>query len=236
MKEFIEKTVTAAIEQLQNQDVLPAALSYQVKVERCREPKHGDFACNIALMLSKEGKVPPRDLAQKIVEQIPSSTKIAKIEIAGPGFINFFLTENASQQIIKEILNAGDAYGFHTTGKGKRVHLEFVSANPTGPMHVGHGRGAAYGACVANLLTTIGYQVHREYYVNDAGRQMHILTASIWLRYLELYGETLSFPLNGYKGDYVIDVAKALKVAHEDKFCQPVDEVFKDLPEDTEER
>ncbi len=128
---------------------------------------------------------------------------MAKVDIAGPGFINFYLSPTAYLGLVPHIIEQGPAYGRSDLGQGKRVQVEFVSANPTGPLHVGHGRGAAYGATVADLLEAVGFDVHREYYVNDAGRQMDILATSIWLRYLELCGEELAFPSNGYKGDYV---------------------------------
>ena len=132
---------------------------------------------------------------------LPSSDSIARVEVAGPGFINFFLTAAAFQHVVTEIHEAGEAFGRSTIGDGRTVQVEFVSANPTGPLHVGHGRGAAYGATVADLLVAAGFRVHREYYVNDAGRQMDILATSVWLRYLGLYGEDIRFPSNGYRGN-----------------------------------
>jgi len=240
MKELIEKIITEAVEKLQGEGVLPDTLTYQVQVERCREQKHGDFASNIALTLSKQANVQARDLAQQIAEKISASPKIAKVEIAGPGFINFFLAENALQQVIEDVLEAGDAYGRSTVENGKRIHLEFVSANPTGPLHVGHGRGAAYGSCVANLLTAIGYQVHREYYVNDVGRQMRILAVSVWLRYLQSFGESASLPSNAYQGDYIVAIAEKLKDEHGGAFKKTkadVDDALpKDIPEDEIEK
>ena len=233
MKEFIEKIITDAIKQLQNQGTLPETLNYQVQVERCREQKHGDFACNIALTLSKQANQQPRDLAQQIVEHIHDSPKIAKIEIAGPGFINCFLAGNVLQQVVDDVLNAADAYGCSTTGNGKRVHLEFVSANPTGPLHVGHGRSAAYGSCVANLLSAVGYQVHREYYVNDVGRQMRILAVSVWLRYLQSFGESIPLPSNAYQGDYIIAIAQKLKDEHGNAFQKSKSDIEAILPQDT---
>lgn len=231
MKAFIEKTIHEAIAQLQKQATLPADLTFQVQVERCREQKYGDFACNIALMLAKQTSRPPLDLAQQIVEHILTSPKIAKIEIAKPGFINFFLAENALQQVVEEVLDAGDTYGCTATGKGKRIHIEFVSANPTGPLHVGHGRSAAYGACVANLLTVIGYQVHREYYVNDAGRQMRILAVSVWLRYLQSFGESVELPNNAYQGRYIIDIANVLKEKYQNQFRKSEGDINALLPQ-----
>lgn len=204
----------------------------KVQVERTRDKAHGDFASNIAMVLAKQLKKNPRELAINIIANLPSSEEISKVEIAGPGFINFHLTEQALQSVVKQILLADGIYGQSSLGTNKSVIIEFVSANPTGPLHVGHGRHAAYGATVANLLEAIGYKVHREYYVNDAGRQMQILAVSIWLRYLELFGEQFSFPSNGYKGDYVTEIAKDLKVAKREQLLKNIDDIFLKLPQD----
>ena len=145
-----------------------------------------------------------------LVRALPPSALVAKVEIAGAGFINFFLNADAYHEQIRIALEQGDHYGRSQLGAGTRVQVEFVSANPTGPLHVGHGRHAAFGASVGNLLDAVGYQVQREYYINDAGRQMEILAVSTWLRYLELCGESLTFPANGYRGDYIVDIARQL--------------------------
>lgn len=202
-------------------------------VDKTRDPQHGDFASNVALIYAKQLGKKPRDLAQSIVKQIKIPSWIAAIEIAGPGFINFKLTNSAWQKAIVQILYQGASYGRSNHGAGKRIQLEFVSANPTGPLHVGHGRGAAYGSVVANLLETQGYSVHREYYVNDAGRQMDILAVSVWLRYLELCGEKLRFPANGYRGDYVWDIAATLHRNQGDGWRYSIDQVMENLPEDS---
>jgi arginyl-tRNA synthetase len=204
----------------------------RLHLERTRDPAHGDFATNAALVLAKIARCKPRELATRLVDALPASPLVARVEMAGPGFINFFLAEDAYLRLIPEILAAGPSYGRSDQGAGERVQVEFVSANPTGPLHVGHGRGAAYGAVVANLLEALGYEVHREYYVNDAGRQMDILATSVWLRYLELCGEELRFPANGYRGDYVWDIAAALHREHGDAYRQDAAVVFADLPED----
>ena len=232
MKHHIAELLTRAVSHLQDQGELPANLEYSLLVERTRQKEHGDFACNLALSLARAAKVKPRDLAGKIVAALPKSEHIAKIEIAGPGFINFFLTTGAYQGVVALILENGKAYGHSNLGNGRRVQVEFVSANPTGPLHVGHGRGAAYGAAVADLLTATGFRVHREYYVNDAGRQMDILGTSVWLRYLELAGETLAFPSNGYKGDYVYDIAATLHRDNGDAYRHPAASVLNDIPPD----
>jgi arginyl-tRNA synthetase len=181
---------------------------------------------------SKAAKMRPRDLAERLVAVLPASGMVAAVEIAGPGFINFRLADDAYRVLVPEILQQGHSHGRSTLGAGKRVQVEFVSANPTGPLHVGHGRGAAYGAVVADLLEAVGYDVHREYYVNDAGRQMDILATSVWLRYLELCGEALTFPSNGYRGDYVWDIAASLHRDHGDAYRHMADEVFDGVPLD----
>ena len=232
MKAQIENLLNAAIAGLQAEGSLPQGLAVSAEVDRTRSKEHGDFASNVALVLAKAAGAKPRDVAQKIVAALPSSLLFTKIEIAGPGFINFFLKENAYQQVIARILQEGSAYGRSAVGAGKRVQVEFVSANPTGPLHVGHGRGAAYGAAVADLLTAIGFNVHREYYVNDAGRQMDILATSVWLRYLELCGEKFIFPANAYKGDYVYDIGATLHRENADKYRHPAEKIFAGVPLD----
>ena len=232
MKHQLETLLNQALQQLRQKGDLPADISAEAKVERARDRQHGDFASNVAMALTKAVKRKPRELAQMIVDATPSSALISKVEIAGPGFINFFLTPGAYQKTIGDILAAGEAYGRGTVGAQRSIQVEFVSANPTGPLHVGHGRGAAYGAAVANLLDAAGFRVHREYYVNDAGRQMDILAASVWLRYLELLGEQFKFPVNGYKGAYVRDISASLRQIHGDKFYRPAAQVIADLPPD----
>jgi len=179
-------------------------------VERTRDASHGDFASNIAMRLAKPARRSPRDLAAAIVEQLPDTDQIDKVEIAGPGFINFSLSPAAFHAEIVTMLDLADEYGRHAPKSAPRILLEFVSANPTGPLHVGHGRHAAYGATVGNLLEAVGYPVHREYYVNDAGRQMDILGVSVWLRWLEQGGTQLAFPTAGYRGEYIGDIAAAI--------------------------
>jgi arginyl-tRNA synthetase len=181
-----------------------------IVIERPRDAQHGDYASNIALQLARTLKKRPRDIAEALVAVLPASPFIDKAEIAGAGFINFFLKPAFKQQLVNEILAHGDAYGRSELGRRKRIQVEFVSSNPTGPLHVGHGRGAAYGASLANVLAAAGFQVDREYYVNDAGRQMDILAVSTWLRYLELAGENVPFPSNAYRGDYVRSMARVL--------------------------
>ncbi|MFP4247805.1 MAG: arginine--tRNA ligase [Halochromatium sp.] len=236
MKQQIQGLVRAALEQLIAQAILdPDTFSDglpEPQIERTRDDSHGDFATNAAMVLAKRARTKPRALAERIVAALPGSSFIERVEIAGPGFINFHLAADAFHAQVAEIIAQGPSFGRSRIGAGKRVQVEFVSANPTGPLHVGHGRGAAYGAVVADLLEAVGFDVHREYYVNDAGRQMDILCASVWLRYLELCGETLRFPSNGYKGDYVWDIAASLHREHGDDYRVAADLVMAGLPAD----
>jgi arginyl-tRNA synthetase len=232
MKHQIEQLLHDAVRALQADSSLPADITLDVRVERTRDKSHGDFATNLAMMLGKSAGLKPRDLAQKIIDVFPETASITRLEIAGPGFINFYLDNQAWRAVISDVLSSGADYGTSDYGAGQPVQVEFVSANPTGPLHVGHGRGAAYGATVADLLEAIGFSVHREYYVNDAGRQMDILAVSVYLRYLDLCGEEFAFPVNGYKGDYVWDIAATLHRNHGDALRYPRDEVFRDVPDD----
>ena len=210
MKAELERLIAHALRALAG-TVLPDTIdSDSINVERTRDPSHGDYASNIALRLARSAGKPPRELAAAIVQALPASPLVARAEVAGAGFINLTLARAAHAVVLAEVLEQAERYGQSDVGRGERVMLEFVSANPTGPLHVGHGRQAAYGATLANLLRATGYQVHREYYINDAGRQVDILTVSAWLRYLERCGEQLAFPANGYQADYVQAIAALL--------------------------
>ncbi|WP_130536455.1 arginine--tRNA ligase [Thiomicrorhabdus indica] len=226
MKQQIAQILTQAVQTLKEQGVIPEDAQPRIHVENTKDKSHGDFATNLAMMLTKVAGMPPRAVAEKIIPLVESDPLVTKVEIAGPGFINFFVNESAKFDVVKTILDEKDAYGRVNVGQGKSVLVEFVSANPTGPLHVGHGRGAAYGASVSNLLDAAGFQVSREYYVNDAGRQMDILATSVWLRYLQACGEELTFPSNGYKGDYILDIAGQIKVQFSETLKKPVFEVF----------
>lgn len=226
MKQQLQQLVEAALVTLRADGTLPEDANPSVVIERTRDSSHGDFATNVAMVLAKAAKSNPRALAQKVVDALPSSDQLEKTEIAGPGFINFFLTDVAYGELIRQVLQEGELFGRSRVGAGKKVLMEYVSANPTGPLHVGHGRGAAYGAATASLLRAAGYEVHREYYVNDAGRQMDILAASVWLRYLDLCGESVLFPSNGYQGDYIWDIAATLHREQGDAFRHPIDQVM----------
>jgi len=230
VKNQIHDLVAAALARLERDGTLAAPAQAPWRIERTRQSSHGDFACNVAMMLAKEARQAPRALAQALLQALPPSDIVERVEIAGPGFLNFFLAPAAARAVVAQIHAAGEAYGRGQVGGGRRVMLEYVSANPTGPLHVGHGRGAAYGDALARVLAASGYTVHREYYVNDAGRQMDILAVSVWLRYLELCGEQFDFPPNGYKGDYVFDIAADLHRARGDSLRRAASEVFVGLP------
>lgn len=232
MKHKLECLLQNAVDALKTQGVLDGAVQIQIILERCRDPLHGDFATNLAMLLAKPAKTNPKLLAEKIIAALPPHELISNIEIAGPGFINFFINPENQFQIVKEIHAAGSEFGLSTIGAGQRVQVEFVSANPTGPLHVGHGRGAAYGSAVADLLQATGFKVEREYYVNDAGRQMDILATSVWLRYLEACGEVLPFPTNGYRGEYVRDIAFNLHKKCGNDYRRPVELVLEEIPAD----
>ena len=197
-----------------------------VLLERPKQVSHGDYACNLAMQLAKPLKRSPREIAQALVAALPTSSIVEKVEIAGAGFINVFLTVAAKQSVVSNVLQAGSLYGHTQLGAGRKVQVEFVSANPTGPLHVGHGRGAAYGASLSNVLNAAGYKVSREYYVNDAGRQMDILALSTWLRYLALHGVNISFPPNAYQGDYVRSMAQQITAAHGTRFVRTLTETL----------
>lgn len=230
MKESIENLLDQALDQLIANGLIETKPALQIT--RTKDAAHGDFTCNVAMMLAKQAGKAPRDVAQAIIDALGDNDAIDKIEIAGPGFINFFLAQESTLNIINDILAGGDRFGESNAANGEKVQIEFVSANPTGPLHVGHGRGAAYGATLASLMRAVGFDVDCEYYVNDAGRQMNILGTSIWLRYLEINDIKFDFPVNGYKGDYIYDIANGLKAEHSDSFVFSADEVFKDIAAD----
>jgi arginyl-tRNA synthetase len=192
--------------------VAPDIAAPDILLDRPKQAAHGDIACNVALQLAKALKQNPRVIAERIVRELPPSGVIERAEVAGAGFINFFFSAAVKQAVVGRVLAEGERYGHSDSGAGRKVQVEFVSANPTGPLHVGHGRGAAYGSALSNLLEAAGYAVTREFYVNDAGRQMDILAVSVWLRYMEAQGGAVKFPADGYRGDYVRDIGAELFV------------------------
>ena len=210
MKAELERLLADAVQTLIG-SVLPQPVdASSISVERTRDASHGDYACNIALRLARSAGKPPREIAAAIVAALAPNPWVARAEVAGAGFINLYLVQSAHSAVLVQVLELAERYGQSDAGGGEKIILEFVSANPTGPLHVGHGRQAAYGATLANMLRAVGHTVHREYYINDAGRQMDILTLSTWLRYLERCGESIAFPANGYRGDYVHAIAAQL--------------------------
>ncbi len=230
MKDHIEELLAQSLLHLQREGVLPAESEPAIQLERTRSPEHGEFATNLAMGLSKAAGMSPRDLAQAIIDHMPMSRQIDRLEIAGPGFVNFFLNRRALTGVIKDVLRQGERYGHLIPAREENLTIEFVSANPTGPLHVGHGRGAAYGDSLANILECAGHDVQREYYVNDNGRQMDILALCVWLRYLELCGERIQFPDNGYRGEYIYDIARMVRAENGDKWRFTGMEVEDDLP------
>ena len=232
MKSLIEKLLAQALAALPQEMLPEAARAVDVEVESTRDAQHGDFASNLAMRLAKLARRNPRTLAQALVGLLPPNPALDKVEVAGAGFINFFLSTGAYHGELRKVLQEGRHYGRSTLGAGRSVQVEFVSANPTGPLHVGHGRHAAFGATVANLLEAVGYRVQREYYINDAGRQMEILAVSTWLRYLEHCGERFPFPANGYRGDYIAAIGAQLLAAEGSKLRHGAAEIFLDLPPD----
>lgn len=228
----IEQALNHVIEQLKNQNILPNDWINNSQINRTKEQIHGDFASNLAMVAAKTAKTNPRQLAEKIVKLLPENPNIKKVEVAGAGFINFFLEDLARFTVLDAIMSQKGDFGTTETFSDKKIQIEFVSANPTSSLHVGHGRGAAFGMSVANLLEAVGYQVQREYYVNDAGRQMDILATSTYLRYLELCGETIIFPSNGYQGDYVKEIAQAIKQQHGKQFSIAWQKILENVPTD----
>lgn len=232
MKHKIENLLQQSIKNLKKANLLPKEVSPLFQVEGSKDKKHGDFASNIAMTLAKAVKRSPRDVATLIIDHLPTSPWIEKVEIAGPGFINFFLSPIALTEIVNTVLTEKENFGRSNMGRNKQVLVEFVSSNPTGPLHVGHGRHAAYGAVVANLLNAVGFKTSCEYYVNDAGRQMDILAVSAWIRYLTLCGNNMPFPANGYQGNYVMEIAQQLKKEHDVAFRYPDSAINAALPAD----
>ena len=230
MQTKIKQLLAAAIKKLQDDDKLPRDFTVEIVVDYAPKDR-GDFATNLAMLCAKALRTKPTIFAELIVQALPKDANIFKVEVAG-GFINFYVAEKYFHDVVADIFALKEKYGQSTIGANQLVMVEFVSANPTGPLHVGHGRGAAYGSTVADLLAAIGFKVHREYYVNDAGRQMHVLALSVWLRYLELCGAELHFPASGYKGEYIIEIARRLHAEHGTAFYRSLDLLCQDLPAD----
>lgn len=232
MKQTVNQLIGQSLLVLTQSGDIPHDIIVDFKVERTQDSDHGDFATNAALVLAKPCRMAPRKMAELLVQAMASHPLLERVEIAGPGFINFFMRATERVQIIATVLNDGEAFGCSNVGQGKRVLVEYVSANPTGPLHVGHGRSAAFGASLANLLVAAGFDVSREYYVNDAGRQMNILAVSVWMRYLAQCDEPIVFPANAYKGDYVQALADELYQTYGRDYVHPWYVIKENLPLD----
>ena len=233
MKDAVVALFEQALDQLIADNIINSIDRKPVQIENTRDPAHGDLATNVAMMHAKAAQIAPRALAEKLIERLPASETIAAVDIAGPGFINIRLAKRAAFDPVVRCLTERDQYGLHPT-TDKRVQVEYVSANPTGPLHVGHGRGAAYGATLVNLLKARGHQVEAEYYVNDAGRQMNILAVSVYLRYLETSGEDIVFPSAGYQGQYIAELGDTLHDNTGNSIAIAFHDLVKDVTPDSE--
>ncbi|MCB1746220.1 MAG: arginine--tRNA ligase [Gammaproteobacteria bacterium] len=222
MKHLLRNAIDAALARLREAGTLADAPAVDYQVEVPKLEAHGDFSTNVAMLLAKPCRRPPRELASALAECLRGDALFAAIEVAGPGFINFVVDPATVFGVVDAVLAEGPDYGRSDLGAGRRVQVEYVSANPTGPLHIGHGRGAAIGSVIARLLAVTGHDVCREYYVNDAGRQMDILALSVCLRYLELGGVEVDFPAQAYRGDYVVDIARAWQARHGDAWAAGV--------------
>ena len=233
MKDAVAALFEQALDQLIADNIINSIDRKPVQIENTRDPAHGDLATNVAMMHAKAAQIAPRALAEKLIEHLPASETIAAVDIAGPGFINIRLAKGAAFEPVVRCLTERDQYGLHPT-TNERVQVEYVSANPTGPLHVGHGRGAAYGATLVNLLKARGHQVEAEYYVNDAGRQMNILAVSVYLRYLETSGEDIVFPSAGYQGQYIAKLGDTLHDNTGNSIAIAFHDLIKDVTPDSE--
>lgn len=209
MKPQIAELLSAAVTTLKTQGTLPADLEPRIQIENTRDKAHGDLATNLAMMLAKPAGKNPRELAQLLVAALPVNTLVAKTDIAGPGFINFYLSEASTASLVQAVLEQREQYGRNNDGAGRKVQVEFVSANPTGPLHIGHGRGAAVGDCICRLLEATGWDVTREFYYNDAGAQINNLALSVQARCKGLTPDDASWPEDGYRGDYIVELANS---------------------------
>ncbi|HZU77206.1 MAG TPA: arginine--tRNA ligase [Dehalococcoidia bacterium] len=225
IRDEIAHLVREAARAAQRAGELPAVTLPEVEVERPRLPENGDYATNLALRLKKAvaGPGAPIDLARVLVKHVPASPMIREATAAMPGFVNFFLSDRWLQQQVEMIIAAGEQFGASQLGAGRRIQVEFVSANPTGPLHVGNGRGSVTGSTLAAVLQSAGYEVEREYYVNDAGTQTDVFGRTLYARYLQLFGVDASVPEDGYPGEYMVEIARSIKAQHGDRFLGPVD-------------
>ena len=211
MKDLLRQQVAKALQACFDSQTLHSGDIPDIQIEVPGNPEHGDFATNIAMTMARAEKKAPRQIAEVLVATLGASPLLDKVEVAGPGFINFTLAPVCWYEVLDDIMARGWRYGTSRVGQGQKVQVEFVSANPTGPLHIGHGRGAAVGDAVASILQAAGFDVQREYYVNDAGNQVATLGRSIWLRLRELHGEQISFPEDGYQGEYIRKLATSMR-------------------------
>jgi arginyl-tRNA synthetase len=211
VKTIIAEMVKDALDSCVQSGVFSTTQFPSFAIETPKMKGHGDYATNAAMLLAPQEKKSPRDIAQQIINHLPSGdSRIEKVEVAGPGFINFFVSHSCWLDAFRDISLQGSSYGQSQLGKGKTINIEYVSANPTGPLHIGHGRGAAVGDALANIMAAVGYSVSREYYINDTGNQMNLLGRSVYIRYLQLLGKDVSFPEDGYKGEYIKEIAQEI--------------------------
>ena len=216
MQQLIIKQLTLIVQQLLKESDISDS-DYKIRLQENKDKEHGDYASNIAMILAKSLNRNPKDLADQISKEFPLEDQILKVEVAGPGFINFFVSEETHAEILNAIDLEKEKYG-HSQKKLGKVLIEYVSSNPTGPLHVGHGRGAVFGSVLAKLLTAAGHEVDEEYYVNDYGRQMSILTVSVWLRYLQNLNKDIIMSPLGYQGDYIKLIAQELIKDNKEKY------------------
>ncbi len=222
MKQEIKELIYKALKKAYQKGDLPSSEFPKVELEEPKARMHGDFSSNIAMIMASSQKMAPKKIAESIINHMDDSGSIIlKVEIAGPGFINFYLRQSAWYPVLHRVYEQGERYGSSNMGKGEKIQVEFVSSNPTGPLHVGHGRGAAVGDSVGNILSFCGYDVQKEYYINDSGRQINTLGRSVFYRYRELFGEKIEFPATCYQGDYIRDIAIKIKDADGNKFLGP---------------
>ena len=232
LKQELARCLQQAVLDAQHSGDLAAAALPDVLIEHPQNPEHGDFASGLPLKLARAMRMPPMDIAEKVLEHVVPPPQVDKLWVAPPGFINFTLREDWLSMEVESILAAGEAYGDIELGQGKRVQVEFVSVNPTGPLHVGHGRGAVLGSTLANVLTVSGYAVEKEFYINDMGNQIDNFGRSLYARYRQCLGKEAAMPPDGYYGNYMIDLAKEIIQEQGDRFLSlPESEAASQLAE-----
>ncbi len=220
LKQTISELISKAITKAQKEGKLPAFDLPEIVIEHPQNPDHGDYSCSVPLKLTKIVKMKPMDIAKDIIGSIPASPEIEKVDVAPPGFINFTLKKVWLAKEVNDVLKNGANYGNINAGQGKRIQIEFVSVNPTGPLHVGHGRGAVIGSTLCNVMTAAGFDVTKEYYFNDSGSQMDSFRQSLWARYQQALGKDAAMPEHGYMGEYMVELAQEIKEKEGDRFLK----------------